>query len=121
MDREKPLKHQQLLDQLYAAFNRRDLPTLLTALAPDVSWPNGWEGGMVRGHQQVRDYWTRQWAEIDPIVRPVAFDVEEDGWINVTVHQVVRNRAGTTVIAEDTVRHVYRFVDGLVADMVIRS
>ncbi|MBY8873129.1 nuclear transport factor 2 family protein [Micromonospora sp. PLK6-60] len=120
MDREKPPEHRQLLDQLYAAFNRRDLPTLLSALAPDVSWPNGWEGGIVHGRQQVRDYWTRQWAEIDPVVRPVAFDVEADGRLNVTVHQVVRDRAGA-VIADGEVRHVYRFVDGLVAEMEIRS
>ncbi|MFI7431262.1 nuclear transport factor 2 family protein [Micromonospora sp. NPDC049836] len=120
MDQDRPLDYSRLLNRLYAAFNRRDLTTLLSALAPDVLWPNGWEGGTVRGHQQVRDYWTRQWAEIDPTVRPVAFDVEDDGRISVTVHQVVRDQAGG-VIAEGTVRHVYRFVGDLVVDMEIQG
>ncbi|MFC0008024.1 nuclear transport factor 2 family protein [Micromonospora siamensis] len=110
----------EFFSQLYAAFNRRDLPTLLAALAPNVTWPNGWEGGTVRGHREVADYWTRQWAEIDPTVRPVAVDVEPDGRVTVTVHQLVRDRAGA-VIADGTVRHAYRLVDGLVVDMEIRN
>jgi ketosteroid isomerase-like protein len=120
MDQDRTRDHSALLNRLYAAFNRRDLPTLLAALAPEVVWPKGWEGGTVRGHQQVRDYWTRQWAEIDPTVRPVAFDVEDDGRISVTVHQVARDRAGA-VIADGMVRHVYRFVGDLVVDMEIRG
>ena len=104
---------------MYEAFNRRDIPAVLTVLASDVVWPNGWEGGVVHGHEQVRDYWTRQWAEIDPVVAPVAFDVEDDGRVAVTVHQVVRTKAGD-VVADQMVGHVYRFVDGLVAHMEIR-
>jgi hypothetical protein len=30
----------------------------------DVHWPNGWEGGYVEGHDEVRDYLTRQWKEL---------------------------------------------------------
>jgi hypothetical protein len=120
MNQDRPFDHSRLLNRLYTAFNQRDVPTLLAALAPDVVWPNGWEGGTVRGHQEVRDYWTRQWGEIDPAVQPVAFDVEDDGRISVTVHQVVRDRTGA-VIAEGTVRHVYRFVGDLVVDMEIRE
>ena len=107
------------LTGLYAAFNARDVDTLLRAMAPDVVWPNGWEGGVVRGREQVRAYWTRQWAEIDPTVEPVEFRREQDGRVAVTVRQVVRDLAGT-VIAEGKVGHVYRFADGLVQDMEIR-
>ncbi|MBO3743060.1 nuclear transport factor 2 family protein [Actinoplanes flavus] len=109
----------EMLTDLYAAFNRRDIPAVLDALAPDVSWPNGWEGGVVHGHDQVSAYWRRQWAEVDPTVTPTAFTTEPDGRIAVTVHQVVRDRAGTT-LADQTVTHVYRFSDGLVAAMEIR-
>jgi len=108
------------LTELYAAFNARDVETVLRAMAPDVVWPNGWEGGVVRGREQVRAYWTRQWAEIDPTVEPVDFWREQDGRVAVTVRQVVRDPAGT-VIAEGDVEHVYRFADGLVQDMEIRS
>jgi hypothetical protein len=114
------LSHRQRrLEELYAAFNRRELPTLLAAMTPDVSWPNGWEGGVVHGHDEVTAYWTRQWAEIEPSVLPTGFRVEPDGRIAVTVHQVVRNRAGET-LADQTVTHVYRFAGDLVAQMEIR-
>ncbi|MCI4063056.1 nuclear transport factor 2 family protein [Micromonospora sp. R77] len=107
------------LQGLYAAFNRRDLPSLLAALAPDVTWPNGWEGGTVHGRREVADYWTRQWAEIDPTVSPVAYEAEDDGRTSVTVHQVVRDSTGAIVV-DERVRHVYRFSHDLVADMEIR-
>jgi ketosteroid isomerase-like protein len=61
-----------LIRELYAAFNRRDIDRVLASMHPDVLWPNGWEGGRVRGQAGVRDYWRRQWAEIDPIVTPTA-------------------------------------------------
>jgi ketosteroid isomerase-like protein len=49
-----------VLTRAYAAFNARNIDAVLAAMHPDVDWPNGWEGGRVRGHDQVRDYWTRQ-------------------------------------------------------------
>lgn len=104
---------------LYAAFNRRDIPALLNALTPDVRWPNGWEGGQIHGHEELAAYWTRQWAEIDPTVEPTRFSTEQDGRIAVTVHQVVRDKTGT-VLADGTVTHVYRFENGLVAEMELR-
>jgi hypothetical protein len=117
-DSAVPADLQHTLTELYAAFNARDVKTVLRALAPDVVWPNGWEGGVVQGHDEVRDYWTRQWAEIDPAVEIVGFRRDQDGRVAVTVQQVVRDLAGT-VIAERRVRHVYRFADGLVQDMEI--
>jgi hypothetical protein len=119
LDPAVPADLQRALTELYAAFNARDVETVLRAMAADVVWPNGWEGGVVRGHEEVRYYWTRQWAEIDPAVEPVGFQREQDGRVAVTVQQVVRDLAGT-VIAEGRVRHVYRFAGGLVQDMEIR-
>ncbi len=113
------IQQRQLAD-LYAAFNRRDIPALVAAMRPDVVWPNGWEGGTVRGRDGVRDYWTRQWAQIEPTVVPTGFRPEGDGRIAVTVHQVVQDAAGGT-IADGIVTHVYRFVGGLIAEMEIRS
>jgi hypothetical protein len=87
-------------------------------MAPDVRWPNGWEGGYVNGRDEVRDYWRRQWAEIDPTVEPVAVDVQDDGSVAVRVHQVVRDLDGN-LMADGEVLHVYRFADGLIAEMSI--
>ena len=104
------------LTTIYAAFNARDIDTVLAHLAPDVDWPNAWEGGRVRGHEAVREYWTRQWAAIDPSVEPVGFDERPDGSVAVDVRQVVKDLDGA-VVTEGRVTHVYEFRDGLVTRM----
>ncbi len=111
---------QNKLNSLYTAFNNRDIPRLLAAMTPDVSWPNGWEGGVVHGRDELSAYWRRQWDQIESTVVPTAFTTESDGRVAVTVHQVVRDKAGNELANRDVV-HVYRFVDGLVADMEIRD
>jgi hypothetical protein len=62
----------------------------------------------------------RQWAQIQPTVVPTGFMEENDGRTAVTVHQVVRDAAGS-ILADGTVTHVYRFTDGLVDEMEIRE
>jgi hypothetical protein len=109
-----------LLKKTYQAFNARDLEAVLAVMHPDVVWPNGWEGGWVSGRQGVRDYWTRQWAAIDPHVEPVAFDTDEAGRTVVKVHQVVRDLAGQ-LISEGRVEHVYQIEAGLIKRMEIRK
>jgi len=109
----------RLLARAYACFNARDISGALAGMQPDVVWPNGWEGGTVRGHEQVREYWTRQWAAIDPIVEPLSFTREHDGRIVVEVRQLVRDRTGE-LLSDDVVRHVYRIEEGLVSSMVIQ-
>ena len=120
MDVPRRPTSQALLTNLYAAFNRRDVPTLLAALTPDVSWPNGWEGGFVHGRDEVAAYWRRQWEQLEPVVTPAAFSTEADGRVAVTVHQVVHDKAGAK-LADHTVTHVYRLDDGLVTEMEIRE
>ena len=110
----------EILRQLYAAFNARDLKTALALMHPDVHWPNGWEGGWVEGREGVRRYWERQWAAIDPHVEPRAFRREPDGRIAVSVHQVVRDRTGH-VLADQLVEHVYQLQDGTIRRMDIRK
>jgi ketosteroid isomerase-like protein len=69
--------HKSLLRAVYEAFNARDIETVLSHMAPDVDWPNAWEGSRVHGPHGVSDYWTRQWAAIDPTVEPVAVRLGE--------------------------------------------
>jgi hypothetical protein len=114
------MAEETVLERTYAAFNARDIDTVLVVMHPDVIWPNGMEGGTVVGHAAVRAYWTRQWAVIDPRVEPRGFTTEADGRVAVTVRQVVRDLAGT-VLKEATVAHVYAFQDGLIKSMEIRA
>ena len=108
-----------LLQRVYAAFNRREIETVLAAMHADVDWPNGWEGGRVLGKAAVRDYWKRQFEVLDPHVEPKNFTPETDGRIAVDVHQVVRDKSGKLLV-DQMVRHVYEIRGGLVQSMEIR-
>jgi nuclear transport factor 2 (NTF2) superfamily protein len=112
--------HEQRLRDLYAAFNGREIDAVLDALAEDVDWPNAWEGGRLRGRAAVREYWTRQWAEIDGRVEPVGFAVRPDGRVAVEVDQTVRDLNGA-LLSEGRVRHVYAFRAGLVTSMDVEE
>jgi len=89
-------------------------------LHPDVDWPNAAEGGRIRGHQAVREYWTRQWDVIDPIVKPQSFEALPDGRIVVHVHQVVRDLDGK-VILDRAVQHIYRLDGPQIVSMEIHE
>ncbi len=112
--------NEELLTQAYKAFNARDIDAVLALMQPDVDWPNGMEFGRMRGHQRVREYWTRQWLTIVPRVDPLGFSTEPDGRVVVDVHQVVRELSGK-VLSDKMIEHVYTFKDGLVAAMEIRE
>jgi ketosteroid isomerase-like protein len=112
----EPALRQSALRELYAAFNARDIDAVLRHMAPDVDWPNAWEGGRVHGHDGVRDYWTRQWSAVDPTVEPVAFGARPDGSIAVEAVQLVRGLDGT-LLGEGRVVHTYLFRGELIARM----
>jgi nuclear transport factor 2 (NTF2) superfamily protein len=114
------MNHEALLRTLYDAFNVRQIESVLAALSAEVDWPNAWEGGRLHGHDEVRDYWTRQWQAIDPTVDPIAFTTRPDGSIAVRVHQVVHDRDGV-LISEGDVVHVYRFEDDVVVRMDVEE
>lgn len=108
------------LTAMYDAFNARDVDRVLSAMALDVDWPNGWEGGRVVGHEAVREYWHRQWAAIDPKVTPMGFTELPDGRVRVQVHQVVHDLEGR-LLADTQVVHTYSFAGGLIQSMEIEG
>ena len=114
------MTEEQRLRALYDAFNARDVDAVLEAMAEDVDWPNAWEGGRIRGRQAVRDYWLRQWAEIDPHVAPTRIETRPDGRVAVEVDQTVKGLDGT-LIGENRTRHVYRLEDGLITRMDVEE
>jgi ketosteroid isomerase-like protein len=111
---------QALIKQAYAAFNARDIDAVLSLMHRDVHWPNGWEGGYVNGHEEVRAYWTRQWEAIDPEVHPLAFKERPSGALEVQVHQLVKDLQGT-VLLDGMVKHVYTLEQGKIKNMEIEK
>lgn len=108
------------LRRIYDAFNARDIDAVLAYLHPDVDWPNAWEGGRVRGHVGVREYWTRQWQQIDSRVDAVGVRTLDDERVAVDVDLTVRDLDGA-LIAANRVTHVYTIRDGLIARMDVEE
>ena len=111
---------EEQLRSLYVEFNARDADAVLAVMTEEVDWPNGWEGGRVVGREAVRDYWLRQWAEVDPHVEPAEITARADGRLAVEVDQVVKTLDGL-VVDEGRVVHVYTFDEGLITRMDIEE
>jgi ketosteroid isomerase-like protein len=111
----------KLLERIYDRFNARDIDGVLAALADDVVWANGMDGGHVHGREAVRESWTRQWAMVSPHVEPVGFHRTEDGAIIAEVRQSIRDLEGkklegqTHGLKDKTVGHIFRLREGKVA------
>jgi hypothetical protein len=114
------MDNQIILSRLYQDFNDRNIDAILPLLHTDVTWPNGWEGGYVHGHDEVRAYWLRQWQEIAPTVVPVSFHVRPEGEIAVNVHQVIKDLTDQ-VLSDSQITHIYTFEEGKVRTMVIEQ
>ena len=107
-----------VLAQAYSAFNRRDIDDALAVMSENVDWPKASEGGRVVGKEEIRAYWTRQWAEFDPHVEPIEITEREAGKTDVKVHQLVRSRNGD-VLSDQVLLHVYTIANGLIERMDI--
>jgi hypothetical protein len=59
-------KRVALLRLAYEAFNRRDVDAVLSMLDPEVEWPNLLDRATAHGPDPVREYWNRQFKQIDP-------------------------------------------------------
>lgn len=113
-------QYDNLIDKAYTAFNARDIDTALTTMHPDVQWPKAFEGGYVSGHQEIREYWTRQWTEINPTVHPERIAERADGSLEITVHQTVKDLEGNTIF-EGMVKHIYTLQGDLLRRMDIET
>jgi hypothetical protein len=105
--------NQQFLQNLYEAFNNRELETIISVMHPDVKWANGVEGGFVYGRDAVREYWTNQYQVIQVQLETLKFEKDEHNRNVVTVHQVVRDLQGN-LLADTTVQQIFAIENGLI-------
>jgi len=101
------------LRNLYDAFNRREIEAVLSMMDENVKWANGMEGGFVCGRDAVREYWRRQFEQIDPQLEPLKFKVDKDMRYVVTVRQIVRDLDGK-VLLDKAVKQIFTIKDGLI-------
>tara|TARA_R110002020_G_scaffold63170_1_gene168631 strand:- start:32057 stop:32410 length:354 start_codon:yes stop_codon:yes gene_type:complete len=109
---------EELIKKAYSAFNSRDINSALSTFHPEVEWPKAFEGGYVSGHEEVRKYWTSQWTEIDPNVKPIGFIERPNGTFEVSVLQQVKDLKGD-LIFDGVVKHIITIEDNLFRRMDI--
>lgn len=107
------IANRQFLQNLYDAFNRREIETIIAKMHSNVKWANGLEGGFVHGRDAVREYWTNQFKQILPELKTLKFETDENGRHIVTVHQIVKDLDGN-VLADTQVRQIFTIEDGFV-------
>lgn len=107
------IANRQFLQNLYDAFNRREIETIIAKMHPNVKWANGLEGGFVHGRDAVREYWTNQFNRILPELETLKFETDENGRNIVTVHQIVKDLDGN-LLADAQVRQIFTIEDGFV-------
>ena len=112
--------NQELISQVYSAFNHRDIDATFVLMSENVSWSKASEGGRVVGKQAIREYWKRQWAEFDPRVEVLEVVDHEMGKTDVKVHQLVKNLKGD-VLSDTELWHVYTIANGLIERMDIKE
>ncbi len=98
--------NQHFLQNLYDAFNKREIETIISLMRPDVKWANGLEGGFVYGRDAVREYWTNQFKDIQPELETLKFETDENNRNIVTVHQIIRDLQGN-LLADATVQQIF--------------
>jgi nuclear transport factor 2 (NTF2) superfamily protein len=111
---------EEIIKKAYEAFNARNIDAVLLSMHPQVHWPNGWQGGYVKGHNEVKDYWTRQWKELDPNVVPVSIKQLQDGRFEAEVKQVVKDLQGN-LLMDTVIKHIYTLENNLITTMVIEK
>lgn len=101
------------LQNLYDAFNQREIETVLSMMTQDVKWANGMEGGFVFGRDNVREYWRRQFEMINPQLEIVKSEAVGNDRAALSIHQIVRDLDGN-LLADKTVTHIFTFAGDLI-------
>lgn len=108
------ISNQQFLQNLYEAFNKGEIETIISVMHPDVKWANGVEGGFVHGRDAVREYWTNQYKVIQVQLKTLKFETDENNRNVITVYQVIRDLQGN-LLADATIQQIFIIEDGLIS------
>ena len=111
-------QYSDIINKAYKGFNERDIDSVFAVMSSDIHWPKAFEGGYVIGFEAVRAYWTRQWSEINPIVKPISIHERPDGKVEVLIDQLVKDLDGK-VLFDGKTKHIYTIKDDLIVSMDI--
>jgi len=109
--------YKAVLEPLYEAFNRQDVPAMLEGLDPGVEWRDVLNGVQIKGRAAVEAYWRGQFEIVRTELSPLTYTSLPDSRVEVDVDQTVRRLDGG-LWANQRVTHTYTFSpDGLILRM----
>lgn len=112
------ISEQEFLQNLYTAFNNREIETLIALMKPDVKWANGMQGGFVYGRDAVREYWEKQFELLKSHLEPLSFELDEAGRAVVT-NQLVVSDLEDNILLDKKVKHLFTIENGLIKSFEI--
>jgi len=101
------------LQNLYDAFNKRKIETVLSMMDENVKWANGMEGGFVFGRENVREYWRKQFELINPQLEPLEFKTDAENRQVVTLRQIVKD-LDENLLIDKMVEHIFTIENDLI-------
>jgi limonene-1,2-epoxide hydrolase len=111
-------ERRDMLEQVYRAFNDRDLDAALERMAPGVDWPNEVTGGELHGRDALRSYWQKWWSDVNPTLEPMRIHFTKDGAARVLVDELVSAKDGE-ILQNRRVDHVFEFDGAFISRMTI--
>lgn len=99
---------QAILEDLYGAYNRREVAAMVAALDPAVEWFDMLNGAPLKGREAVGAYWAQQFELMHTEVSPLTIDELPDGRMVVTAAQTMKKTDGT-LWGNEKVTHVISF------------
>jgi hypothetical protein len=112
------MTHRDLLENAYAAYNRRDVDGLLELLTEDVDWPDG--DARLVGRAAVRRYWLDQFTQTRTRDEPVRFVALSPDRTAVHIDQTVQDRHGR-VLSRGAFRYSFTVRGGLISRLDVAA
>lgn len=112
------ISNEEIIKTAYAGFNERKIDDVFSVMHDDVKWPKAFDGGYAEGKNEVREYWGKQWTEINPNVKPLTITERPDGKVAVKVAQLVKDLNGN-ILFDGEVTHTYHIAGNLILRMDI--
>jgi ketosteroid isomerase-like protein len=107
----------EIVEQLYEAWNRRDLEAILAFTHPEAEYVNSpfaVEPGTRRGHTEISEVFRKQWEGLGPDARQQVDRAYPEGDEVITAARVTRSMPGSDAQIENRVAVRWTFRGGLV-------
>lgn len=105
-------RERSLLTRLYAALNQSHFGAGMGLLHADVEWSDDLTGQCLKGRVEIARHWMNQWVRSDIKLEALSFQCLDDA-VTVDVRLCTHEHAHAQP-HERTLRHVFRFQDGLI-------